>query len=79
MKVKLEFQLPEEMEEYESAMNGSRYKYQLDEVWERLLRQPFKHGYRDQELQELYESLGDKGYEFVDKLRDLYQEIVQGE
>ena len=73
----LEFNLPEEDEEFRMACNAISYSVAYEEVWNRLLRPPFKHGYPDQKLQDLYKSLGDKGADFVEELRRLYTEITQ--
>ena len=43
MKATLEFNLPEENEEFELAKNAVKYSIVLDEVDERLFRQPLKY------------------------------------
>lgn len=53
MKVTLEYTLPEETDEYETAMNGLKYKMAFEEVWERLIRAAFKHGFSNEKLNQL--------------------------
>lgn len=57
MKATLTFNLPEEHEEHEDAINGSKYKYQLDEVGNTVFRPARKHGYSDNRIQKLMEAL----------------------
>lgn len=77
MKVLLRFDLPEDKEEYEDAMNGSRYKCQLDDVWNNVFRPSRKHGYSNTRLNELLDK--PDGRELMELLIDLYQETVTGE
>ncbi len=57
MKASLTFNLPEESEEHQDAINGSKYKYQLDEVGNHVFRPARKHGYPDTRIQKLMEAL----------------------
>lgn len=57
MKATLTFNLPEDHEEHEDAMNGSKYKYILDEVGNTVFRPARKHGYPDARIQKLMEAL----------------------
>jgi len=45
MKVIMEFNLPEESEEFENASNGWKYSNALEEIWQELFRPRNKHGY----------------------------------
>jgi hypothetical protein len=73
MKGILEFSLPEEAEEYNDAINGSRYKYALDEVYEQVFRPSRKHGYSDLEINELLKN--EKCKLLIEKLIDIYLEV----
>lgn len=70
-KAKLEFKLPEEQEGFNDALNGSDYKVQLEDVWNNVFRPHYKHGYPDQELQQLI----DDNYEVADKIIEKLSEI----
>lgn len=76
MKVALEFQLPEEREEYENALNGRRYKSKLIDVGECVFRPARKHGYPDPDLNLFIKNLDKltegQGTELISKLEDLY-------
>lgn len=77
MQTLLQFNTPEETEELRLAQNGWKYAAATEEIWNRLLRPPHKHGYSDPNTQDLYKSLGPKGSEFVDVLRVMYQDILE--
>lgn len=81
MKAILEFNLPEERGEFELAQKGDVYKYALDEVWDRVFRPFYKHGYPEARINELIEKLGenDNGElvcELIDRLSDIYRNIL---
>jgi hypothetical protein len=44
MKSTLEFNLPEEKEELQAALNGSLYKARIDELYDRVFRPHIKYG-----------------------------------
>lgn len=71
----LEFDLPEETEYFDDARKGSTYKYQVDEIWLKVFRPAFKHGYNDAELNALLET--EDGFKIVEKLADLYREVIK--
>lgn len=75
MKAILEFNLPEEREEHTEALNGWKYKLQLDEVWDKVFRPAYKHGYLDDEINKLLED--EKCDKLFDKLADLYREVIK--
>lgn len=79
MKAILEFTLPEEREEYEDAVNGSKYRYQLNEVWEKVFRPFYKYGYEDEKLNEIFERFGEDSYELIDRLSEIYRSVVRDE
>ena len=74
MRAILEFQLPEEQEEFESAVNGADYKDKLDEVWDKLFRPRHKHGYNNDVLNELDDD--EKVSKAIDLLEEIYKEII---
>lgn len=53
----LEFSLPEETEEFETAVKAGSLSAALFEVGQRVFRPARKHGYPDQKLQELLNKL----------------------
>ena len=73
MKVTLEFDGHEEREDYEDALNGSKYKSQVEDVWQHLFRPRHKHGYNDAELNTLLEN--DCCDKLMDKLEEIYQRM----
>lgn len=74
MKAKLEFNLPEEREEYEAAVNGARNQLRIEDIWEELFRPRHKHGYNNERLQQLLAD--DKVNEALDILEDLYRYVI---
>jgi hypothetical protein len=73
-KVIIEFNLPEEQEEFQDALNGTKNAIKFSEVWEKLFRPRHKHGYNNSKLQDLIDSSPQVG-EALDILEELYQEI----
>lgn len=73
MKVHLSFSLPEESEDHEAAINGMKYKLALDEVWEKVFRPAYKHGYNNQELNRLAQSKN--GQRLIELLGEIYIEV----
>lgn len=69
----IEFNLPEEREEMDDAINGGTYKYQLDEVWDMLFRPYYKHGYDDEKMNELLNSKN--GRYIMDYLEKKFKDI----
>lgn len=74
MKVKLEYTLPEEMEEYELAMDGASNKFKLDDVWERIFRPRHKHGFGDEEINKIIQT--PEGEKLMDYLENIYKDIT---
>jgi hypothetical protein len=75
MKGVLEFNLPEEREEFETAQKGVDYKLALETVWNQVFRPYYKHGYTDSDLQKLVESTPEVG-QAIDKLKELYLQVL---
>lgn len=74
MKAILEFTLPEEREEFITAQKGVDYKIALDEMWSKVFRPAFKHGYSDEELNKLLEN--EDCFKVLEKLAELYREVL---
>lgn len=72
-KATLSFNLPEEREEYEDAINGTKYKIQIDDTWNALFRPYYKHGYSDPEINELLEK--EDAVKLFEKLVELYRNL----
>lgn len=75
MKGILEFDLPMEQEEFETAQKGVRYKIALDEVWEKVFRPLNKHGYPCPELQKLVDDVP-AVREAIEKLSEIYFQVL---
>lgn len=74
MKAKLEFDLPEEREEHEDALNGTKYKLQLEDIWNKMFRPRHKHGYDDQQINDIVQR--PEGEKLMDYLEEIYKEII---
>ena len=66
MRTILEFNLPEEEEEFLLAFNGARYAIALDEL-DNWLRAKIKYGDHDQATEALYQECRDKLNELTPK------------
>ena len=75
MKGILEFQLPEEQEDFEDAQKAWKYKHAFQEVWEKLFRPRNKHGYADRDLNRL--SRTKTGRKLLDKLEEEYRLLAR--
>lgn len=74
MKATLEFNLPEEREEFETAQQAWKYKAALEEMWERIFRPRHKHGYGIENL----DSFNSKQFDLaMNDLEKIYHEIVE--
>jgi hypothetical protein len=87
-KVTITFDSYEEQEELDCALNGVKYKNQVDEMWQKLFRPRNKHGYNNQRLNELLclcsdsieETQSQKDCnELMDLLEELYREVLNDE
>jgi hypothetical protein len=66
----LEFNLPEEKEEFEAAQKGSSYKCALEEIYECLLRKRLKYEadkYTNKEIK-LLETLKDEYFDILNEV-----------
>lgn len=92
MKATLSFNLPEERDEFETAVNAGKYKGALWEISQRVFRPARKHGYGDSGIQMLLDKadvctvplkFGEDTYEvgvgteLVSQLEKLFYEILQ--
>lgn len=68
----LKFNLPEEREEFQSALNGQKVEIRIDDIWNEVWRPRYKHGYSNPRINELLED--PKCNELMDLLEDLYRE-----
>lgn len=75
MKAVLEFDLPEEQDDYESAINGHIYEAALQEIWDRLFRPRHKHGYANRDFTDLVETK--EGQVIMDILEDMFRGITR--
>ena len=73
MKVTLEFNLPEEREEYNDAINGTKSIAILDEFSERILRSGYKYGNFPEKIRSLVES-GKVSQEDMEEIFDVIAE-----
>jgi hypothetical protein len=71
----LEFNLPEERNEYEDAVKGQLSAIIIEEIWQRVFRPAFKRGYSNPEINKLIKSK--HGMLLVEKLAEIYQEILK--
>jgi hypothetical protein len=73
-KVTLTYQLPEEREEFELAVNGAKASVKLEDIWNEVFRPHLKHGYSNPELQRLAESKN--GRRMMELLIELYNQVT---
>lgn len=73
MKASLVFNLPEEQEEFNDAINGTKYKVQIEDIWNEVFRPFYKHGYRDEKLNELLSN--EAGSYIMEALVQLYKKV----
>lgn len=71
MKAKLEFNLPEDQEEFKHACNGFMYKETIDEIWNKCFRKNNKNGYGNKLLD------SEQAYDIIDEIAKIYLEIIE--
>lgn len=83
MKATLEFTLPDEKESFENACNGSKHKDTIEEIWNKVFRPAFKHGYSGKHADELNkllqhdnDAIREQAERVVEMLSELYQEVI---
>lgn len=59
-------------------LDAHRYKAALEDMWEKIFRPYYKHGYMDPDLNKLTEDLkeDEHGKDVIDYLSDLYREVL---
>ncbi len=82
MKAKLEFDLSDhesdDSSEFKMVLQAKNMNLALLDVFEKVFRPSWKHGYKDQELQILIDSCSDnKGDEIVSLLYKIYEGILE--
>jgi cell division septum initiation protein DivIVA len=65
----LEFDLPEEQDEFETATNAYSYRIALDDIYNNIIRQRTKYGYSETTIDELLEKIADEYREIVSDLK----------
>jgi hypothetical protein len=81
MKATLSFNLPEDRQEFEDAVNAGLYRDTTEAVWEKLFRPRHKHGFQNAAINNLLESEpeGDGPLNrLMDELEKLYHECCEG-
>lgn len=63
-------------EELDDALNGSKYKCQIEDIWTQVFRPYRKHGYNNPEINEIIEKMGEDGDKLMEYLIDRYFEVV---
>lgn len=71
MKAILEFNLPEDREEYESCIKGQEYYNRIENIWEVCFRPYWKYGFQDKKMNDILET--EDGQYLMEKLIELYQ------
>jgi hypothetical protein len=71
----IEFNLPEESEELKITLQAMENSIRIEDIWNECFRPCFKHGYADEEMNELLgnKDYGDKVYRAVEILADIYR------
>lgn len=77
MKAMLEFNLPEEQEEYEIAVKAWKHKHAITRIHQEIFRPHRKHGYSDEDLKKLCKN--EKVLEAISVLEELFHKILEEE
>jgi hypothetical protein len=77
MKGILEFNLPEEREEFETAVKAGKYSAAIDEIGNEVFRPARKHGYGTKEIQDLIDKNPEDATELISLLEDKFYEILR--
>ena len=76
MKVNLEFNLPEEQDDYQMTIDGPKAFMSLSEIANEIFRPARKYGYGDAQLQQLIED-NPGAFEIISKLESMFYEIIR--
>lgn len=86
MKATLEFNLPEEQEEFETTVKASDYKLALWDIAQEVFRPARKHGYADVKIQKLIDTIdacvstvmeNGQGTDLIGLLEEKFYEILR--
>lgn len=79
MKAILEFNLPEETQEYVDHMNGPKYAIAMEEVTQQVFRPARKHGYpENSEIAQALKAIPDgQGEDLIGLLEQEYHRIIR--
>lgn len=76
MKAVLEFNLPEEQNEFDLATKASKMYSALFDIRSQIFRPARKHGYGDEDLDKLFKS-DFAALELIGRLEELFNEVLQ--
>lgn len=76
MKGIIEFNLPEDREDFQLAQNGWKYKNQIEEIWEKVFRPYRKHGYSNDYLNKIIDQNPEIAGIIIESLIDIYHEVI---
>lgn len=76
-KVTLNYNLPEEQEEFKRAIEGMDAHLCLWDIAQDIFRPARKHGYPDSEISKLLEKIGDDGSELIGILESRFYDILR--
>ena len=82
MKATLEFDLPQEQDEFEAAVGGQIAREKLDAIWDVLFRPALKHGYVGLRADDLnayvaYVAAGPDGKDVITMLSERYRDLIK--
>jgi len=69
-KITMEFNLPEEQQQFDDALNGTKYCIQLEEIWNKVFRPSRKHGYNNPILDT------EEACAVIEELINIYNEVI---
>ena len=73
----ISFNLPEDRQELQVALDGWEYKIALEEAWNKVFRPMFKHGYSDEAVNKAIAKCGENNaFELVEALSVLFNKLV---
>jgi len=75
--LQLEFEMPEDQEDFNKYSKALDIAEALYETRQRIFRPARKHGYPSKKIQEMLDSMGNNGYELIELLEDEFNSICQ--
>lgn len=76
MKVIMEFQLPDEQEEFNTASKGADYKLALWDVAQEVFRPARKHGYSEARINDALALCNEHGEDLIGELEKKFYDIL---